>query len=155
MRRYRTPDFWESFHDNFIYIHNWPLQAFSQDYGLTSHTNHDVCVNFIDEWRNVQLKIDSKRRIFLRNFSWQFYFNTQSFCQKSAERMSPKKYFHIFILMSDLGLEMRLYVHNRLKRLLFLFNLIYSSEFLLRGFVRNLLRGSLQTLISDQGFEIC
>ena len=33
---------------------------------------------------------------FLRNFSWQFYFYTQSFCQKSAERKSPKKYFFIF-----------------------------------------------------------
>ena len=29
----------------------------------------------------------------LRNLSWQFYFNTPSFCQKSAERKSPKKYF--------------------------------------------------------------
>ena len=29
------------------YIHNWPLQPFSQDYGLASHTTYVVCVNFI------------------------------------------------------------------------------------------------------------
>ena len=32
------------------------------------------------------------------------------FCQKSAERKSPKKYFLDFVLMSDLGLEPWLYV---------------------------------------------
>ena len=26
------------------YIHNWPLQPFSQDYDLASHTTHVVCV---------------------------------------------------------------------------------------------------------------
>ena len=30
----------------------------------------------------------------------------QSFCQKSAERKSPKSDFHIFVLMSDLGFEL-------------------------------------------------
>ena len=29
------------------YIHNWPLQPFSQDYGLAAHTIHVVCVKFI------------------------------------------------------------------------------------------------------------
>ena len=29
----------------------------------------------------------------------------QSFCQKSAERKSTKKYFSYFVLISDLGLE--------------------------------------------------
>ena len=28
------------------YIHNWPLQPFSQDYGLAYHTTHVVCVKF-------------------------------------------------------------------------------------------------------------
>ena len=28
------------------YTHNWPLQPFSQDYTLASHTTHVVCVNF-------------------------------------------------------------------------------------------------------------
>ena len=31
------------------YIHNWPLQHFSQDYGLAAHIAHVVCVNFIRE----------------------------------------------------------------------------------------------------------
>ena len=30
---------------------------------------------------------------------------TQRFCQKSAERKSPKKYFLYFVLMSDLWLD--------------------------------------------------
>ena len=29
-----------------IYIHNWPLQQFSQEYGLASHYTYVVCVNF-------------------------------------------------------------------------------------------------------------
>ena len=35
------------------YIHNWPLQPFSQDYGLASETTHVVCVNFIRVWRDL------------------------------------------------------------------------------------------------------
>ena len=29
----------------FLYVRNWPLQPFSQDFGLSSHTTHVVCVN--------------------------------------------------------------------------------------------------------------
>ena len=47
---------------------------------------------------------------FLRSFSRQFYLLSESFCQKSAERKSPKKYFLYFVLMSGLGLEPWLYV---------------------------------------------
>ena len=32
---------------------------------------------------------------------------SQSFCQKSAEKNSPKKYFNIFVYMSDLVIETR------------------------------------------------
>ena len=35
------------------YISNWPLQPFSQAYGLASHTIHVVCVNFIGVWRDL------------------------------------------------------------------------------------------------------
>ena len=31
------------------YIHNSPLQAYSQDYGLASHITNVVCINFIRE----------------------------------------------------------------------------------------------------------
>ena len=30
-----------------LHIHNWPLQPFSQDFGLAFHTTHVVCVNYI------------------------------------------------------------------------------------------------------------
>ena len=37
-------------------------------------------------------------------------FHAQSFCQKSIERKSPKKYFSYFVLMSRLGLKPWLFV---------------------------------------------
>ena len=71
---------------------------------LVSHTTYVVCVNFIHEWRDLQFKVDSERQIFEKLFHGNFIYS-QSFCQKSAERKSPKKYFLYFILMSGLGLE--------------------------------------------------
>ena len=59
------------------YIHNWPLQPFSQDYGLGSHIAYGVCVNFMREWRDLQFNV----------------VYSQSFWEKSAEKKSPKKYF--------------------------------------------------------------
>ena len=85
-------------HQTYIQIHIWPLQLFSQNYGLAMHTTYVVCVSFIH--KRLSLKPTPKDR-FVRSFSWQFYY-LQRFCQKSAERKSPKKYFHNFILMSDL-----------------------------------------------------
>ena len=41
-------------------IHNWPLQSFSQDYGLASHTTPVVCVNFTRKWRDLQFNVDSE-----------------------------------------------------------------------------------------------
>ena len=43
---------------------------------------------------------DRFEKIFMEIFIY-----SQSFCQKSAERKSPKKYFSHFVLMSELGLE--------------------------------------------------
>ena len=37
------------------YIHNWPLQPFSQNYGLASHTIHVGCVHFIRKWQDQHL----------------------------------------------------------------------------------------------------
>ena len=92
------------------YTHNWSLQPFSQDYVLASHTTYVMCVNFIHKRRDLQFKVDSERQIFEKLFHVNFI-NPQSFCQKSAERKSPKKYFHIFVLMSDLGFELGSYVY--------------------------------------------
>ena len=78
--------------NTYIHIHNWPLQPFSQDYSLASHTMHVVCVYFIREWRDQQFNVDFALQIFEKLFHGGFiYF--QSFCQKSAERKSPKKFF--------------------------------------------------------------
>ena len=51
------------------YIHNWPLQSFSQDHGLAStHTIYVVYVNFIREWRDLQFNVDSELQIFEKLF---------------------------------------------------------------------------------------
>ena len=90
------------------YIHNWALQPFSQDYGLASNTTHIVCVNFMREWRDLQFNVDSELQIFEKLFHGNFIYS-QSFCQKSAERKLPKKYFsYLIFLMTDLGYEPRL-----------------------------------------------
>ena len=76
---------------------------------LVSYTTYVVCVNFIHKWRDLQFKVDSERQFFLEKLFMAFNYS-QSFCQKSAERKSPKKYFSYFVLMSGLGLECWLFV---------------------------------------------
>ena len=58
---------------------------------LHSHTTYVVFVNCIHKWRDLQFKVDSERQIFWQTSSWQFYFNAQSFCQKSAERGNRRR----------------------------------------------------------------
>ena len=49
---------------------------------LVSHTTYVVCVNFYTEVAgSTVLKVDSKRQIFLRNFSWQFLFTLKVFAR--------------------------------------------------------------------------
>ena len=86
------------------YIHNWSLQPFCQDYDLVSHTTYAGCVNFIYKWLELHFKVDFERQIFETNIY------PQRFCQKSAERKSPKKCFHIFVLLSNLRFELGPYV---------------------------------------------
>ena len=57
-----------------------------------------MCVNFIREWRDLQFNVDSERQTFEKLFHGRFIYS-QSFCQKSAERKSPKK--HFLYLISD------------------------------------------------------
>ena len=76
---------------------------------LVSHTTYVVRVNFIHKWRDLQFNVDSEWQIFWEIFHGIFIYSL-SFCQKSAERNLPKKYFHIFVLMSGLGLEPWLYI---------------------------------------------
>ena len=79
---------------NSTYIHNWPLQPFSCDYGLASHSNHVVCVNFIREWQDLQFNVDPERQIFVKLFHGRFIYS-HSFCQISAERKVAEDFFHI------------------------------------------------------------
>ena len=69
---------------------------------LVSHMIYVLCVNFIDKWPNLQFKVDSER--FFEKLFVAILF-TLSFCEKSVERKSPKKYFSYFVLMSGLGLN--------------------------------------------------
>ena len=78
------------------YIHNWPLQPFSQDYGLASQSTHVVCVNFIHEWRDLQFNVDFERQIFEKLSHDRF--------------ITLRSTFLHFVLMSGLGLEPCLYV---------------------------------------------
>ena len=48
----------------YIPIHNCSLQSFSQDYNLFSHITYAVCLNFIQEWWDLQFKVDSEQQIF-------------------------------------------------------------------------------------------
>ena len=97
---------WNSYH-TYIFGHYNPSVRIID---LVFHTTYVVCVNFIHKWRNLQFKVDSERQIFRETFSWQVFIYSQSFCQKSAERKSPKKYISYCALMSGLGLKPWFYV---------------------------------------------
>ena len=78
---------------------------------LVSHTICVVYVNFIHKWRDLLFKVDSEWQIFFfEKLFMAIFIYSQSFCQKSDERKSLKKYFSYFVLMSSLGLEPWLFV---------------------------------------------
>ena len=94
---------------NKTYIHNWSLHPSARIIDPGSHTSYVVCGNFIHKWWDLQFKIDSDRQIFWETCHGNFIL-TLSFCQKSAERKSMKKYILYFVLMSGLGHEPWLFV---------------------------------------------
>ena len=102
----QTKELWLSSYIH-IYIHNWSLQPFSQDYGLASHTTHVVCVNFIRERRDLQFNVDSERQIFWETFSWQFYLLSEFLPEICWEEVAEEIFFFISFLMTDLGYEPR------------------------------------------------
>ena len=60
---------------------------------LVSYTTYIVCFNFLHKWRgDLKFKVDSEWQIFWETFHRNFIYS-QSFCQKSVERKSLKKYF--------------------------------------------------------------
>ena len=64
---------------------------------LASHTIYVVCVNFTHKRRDEQFKVVSEWQIW-DTFHGNLIFS-QSFCQKSAERKSPKKKYSFWILI--------------------------------------------------------
>ena len=63
---------------------------------LVSHTIYVVCVNFLYiSGGTYSLKSTPNDR-FWETIHGHFFIYSQSFCQKSAERKSPKKYFFVF-----------------------------------------------------------
>ena len=78
-----------------IHTHNWPLQPFSQDYDLASHTIHVVCINFTHKWRDLQFHIDSKRQIFWESFSLQVYLRSEFLPEIYGEKISEEIFFYI------------------------------------------------------------
>ena len=83
------------------YIHNRPLQPFSQDYGLASHNTHVVYVSFIREWRHLQFNVDYERQIFEKLFSWQIYLWCFLFCKEDLTLLEDalKKLLTIPVIM--------------------------------------------------------
>ena len=75
------------------YVYNSPLQRFSQDCVIASHTTYVGCVNF---------NVEYERKIFEKLIHGRFIYY-QSFCQRPA-----RNGFHISFLMTDLGYEPRL-----------------------------------------------
>ena len=53
----------------------------------------------------------SKDRLFKKNVFMVNFIYSQSLCQKSSERKSPKKYFHISVLIPNLDYEPGFYVY--------------------------------------------
>ena len=83
-----------------MYIHTLLAIRTLQNYDLASHTTHVVYVNFIREWQQLQFNIGSERQLFEKLFRDNLIYY-QSFCQKSAERTSPKIYL-FFVLRFDI-----------------------------------------------------
>ena len=75
------------------YIHNWPLQPISQDYGLASHTTHVVCVNFMREWWGLQFNVDSERQIFEKLFHGNFYLLSEFLPEICWEEVAEEIFF--------------------------------------------------------------
>ena len=95
-----------------IYIHNWLLQPVSQYYSLVCHSSHVAFVNLLYMSGGTYcLTSTPNDKFFFQTFFHGRLIFSESFCQKSVKRKSPKKYFFpYFVLMSGLGYEPGLYV---------------------------------------------
>ena len=110
-----------------------PLQIFSQDYGLVSHTTHVVCFYFICEWLNQQFNVESEWQIFFDNM----FISSQSFCHKCAKRKSPKQFNRLycsvlpsvlFVNAKNFSLENTCRFFHNTKRHRFLYTIVFSTQ---------------------------
>ena len=76
-----------------MYIHNWSLQPFSQDYDLAFCVTYVECVNFIPEWQDQQFKVDFERQIFEKLIHDNFIFTVRALLEDYLE--SQEIYFYI------------------------------------------------------------
>ena len=82
--------------------HLFVTQLFITALPSFSHTTHIVDDNFIPEQWDLQFKVEVEWRIFEKFYGNFIY--SQSFCPKSAEGKSPKKYSNfILLVISGLG----------------------------------------------------
>ena len=90
------------------YIHNWPLQPFSQYYGLASHTTHIVCVLILYMNGGTYSLKSIRNYRFLRNFSWQFNLLSAFLPEICWELVAEEIFFHISIWHLTKGLNLGL-----------------------------------------------
>ena len=83
-----------------VYIHNWPLQPFSQDYGLALHATYVECVNLIYKWQDLHFKVNCEQQILEKTFSWQVYllseFLPEVCLEDIAEKIFLSSYFSFY-----------------------------------------------------------
>ena len=79
----------------YTYIHNWPLQPFSQDYGLASHCG-------------IYSLTSTPNYRFLRNFFMAGLFTFRVFARNQQRGSRRRNIFHILFLMTVVGYELRL-----------------------------------------------
>ena len=81
----------------YTYIHNWPLQPCSQDYGLASHITHVVGVNFMRKQRELQFNVDSEQQIFEKLFHGRFILLSEFLSEICWEEIGLEIFFFFFI----------------------------------------------------------
>ena len=97
------------------WIHNyWSLQPISWDYWSSFSNRLMLILILYISGGTYSLKSIPNDWFFWEIFHGSFNF-FQTFCQKSDERKSQKKYFLYFVLMSGLGLEPYLLDYSNIK----------------------------------------
>ena len=81
----------------YTYIHNWPLQPCSQDYGLASHITHVVGVNFMRKQRELQFNVDSEQQIFEKLFHGRFILLSEFLSEICWEEIGLEIFFFFHI----------------------------------------------------------